>query len=72
MNCAQCQKPLTSYFQLSRVDVHGKTSSTIQLCSIICVLQYAYTYGTLRGVQGALAVKNTVSGLLSAIRGEKS
>lgn len=71
MNCAKCQKPLTSHFQLSRVDVHGKASSTIQLCSIVCVLQYAYAYGTLRSVQGALAVKNTVTGLIAAIRGAK-
>lgn len=66
--CAQCKNPLGSYFEVSSVSASGKVApKTVKTCSVLCLIQWAYNFGLMRGVQGLMQVKN----LVSMIRGKK-
>lgn len=70
LRCSYCNKPVQTYFQIARV-VGGTAKLQANVCSIACLAQWAYTYATFRGMQGVVAVKTAVTGLLDSLRGSR-
>ena len=76
MNCAKCNNPLDTYFKVERVGRDGKPTTTVNVCSLACLVQWAYDYATTAGVKLVMAAhgavqttKSVVGGLLKAIKG---
>lgn len=67
--CAHCRKPLGVHYVLKQVDSASTESTIFTVCSVLCLLQAAYTYGTVRGVQGAMLVKQTIKNLIGVMKG---
>lgn len=69
MKCQQCNNPMGTHYQLNHIDATGTTKSTVSVCSLICVVRFAYAYGAQRSAVGAMMLKHTVTQALSALRG---
>ncbi len=68
--CAKCQRPLRSYFNVARIDGNGNTTISAALCSIPCVISWAYGYATMVGMMGAAKAKGVVDQVLELFRGK--
>jgi hypothetical protein len=68
--CAKCQKPLRSYFKVERIAADGNTTISAALCSIPCVIGWAYGYATVVGMMGAAKAKGVVDQVLELLRGK--
>jgi hypothetical protein len=69
MTCQQCSNAMSSHYQLNHINTTGAVDGTVSVCSLICVVRFAYSYGTQRGAMGAMAIKQTVTQLLAALKG---
>ncbi len=67
--CAKCQKPLTSRFEIKRFDADGRPVLAVALCSISCLIPWAYQYATFAGTMAVGQVRHQVSRLLGALKG---
>lgn len=65
-HCAFCKKPLGSRYRLTRIDATGADRGAVDTCSLICVIQWAYSYSISRGVQATEKVKDTIERLQKA------
>lgn len=72
MTCAHCGKPVTGRFQIDRYDASGALKMSVTVCSLLCLVQWAYTHGVMKGFQGAFAAKNAFQQLLDSIKGPKT
>jgi len=55
--CVTCKKPLAGHYLVSAVDPQGTTKGTIQVCSIFCLVQWAYGFAARQGARGAMMVQ---------------
>jgi len=68
MNCAKCQKPLVARFEVKRFDAKGQKTVDVTLCSVSCLVQWAYQYATFAGTMAVGQVRNKVQQLLDALK----
>ena len=69
MNCETCKARLVAYYQLNRIEASGATQGTVDVCSIICLVKWAYTYGAQRTTMGVMMAKHVIGSALSSLRG---
>jgi len=67
--CAHCGRDLASHFQINRVEADGTLKSSVAICSFICMAQWAYSQGLMRGMQGAFAAKSAFDKLRALFKG---
>lgn len=65
INCVRCRKQLGPYFELARKNSDGSTISSVSICSLICLTQYAYEQATLAGFKLVVGAQ----GLVAQVRG---
>lgn len=69
--CANCEKPLRSFFEIKHV-VNGTPSpKMVQVCSILCLVQWGYKYGMTRGIAGLLSLRNELERMAETMKGRK-
>ena len=66
--CAKCQQPLRSHFKIERIHENGSTTVSASLCSIPCVISWAYGYATLMGMMGAAKAKSLLDNMLDLFK----
>jgi hypothetical protein len=69
--CAKCQRALRSHFKIERVHHSGSTTVSASLCSIPCVISWAYGYATMVGMMGAAKAKSLIDTVLDALQGKR-
>jgi hypothetical protein len=50
--CLHCKAPLTGFFEVVQHKADGATSKPVRVCSILCLLQYAYNFMLRQGAVG--------------------
>ena len=68
--CAKCQRPLSSYFKIERIDTVGNTTISAATCSIPCLIGWAYSYATMMGMMGAAKARSVVDRVLEILQGK--
>lgn len=66
--CAACGAPLENYFEVTRF-VGGASRGAVQVCSLLCVMNWSYAYGAQRVTSTLRDLKGAVSRVTSSIRG---
>lgn len=61
MICAHCKKPVVAHFKIEKVNGDGKSGSAVIVCSLVCLVQWAYEYGAQRGTQGVFLAKHALT-----------
>ena len=67
--CVHCRKQCSSCFEITRVDSHGAKHGPVIACSIVCLVQWAYTYSTMQGARMAYGAKSAFDNLVSTLKG---
>lgn len=63
--CANCRDRLDrGYFEITQYDRSGTAKGSVRVCSLKCIIQWAYTYAVNRGVQGIAMARNAIQNLL--------
>lgn len=58
MNCTICQRPLEDHFRIMHMDKNGTTGNIVLLCSVACIVRWAYDYSKQQGARAAFKVHN--------------
>jgi hypothetical protein len=59
--CAQCRGPLNrGRFQLTRFDPNGAHQGSVNLCSLLCLLNWTYRFSLKKGSQGINMFKDAI------------
>jgi len=66
--CAACGARLENYFEVTRF-AGGLPRGSVQVCSLVCVINWAYSYGAHRVTSTFQDLKAAVSRLASSVRG---
>jgi hypothetical protein len=69
VNCVTCHKPYSGFFEIRRVDRHGKDHGSVRVCSLPCVVRWAYDHGVARGVALSVKVKSVLDEVMAALKG---
>lgn len=69
LQCAHCKRPLTSRFEITQYNAQGSETIHVNVCSLICLVQWAYRYAAYQGQRGINAVKNALTQLGNALKG---
>jgi len=69
--CAYCHHQMLAYFKLQRFDARGDPALNVELCSLVCLLQWLHTTTIERGADAIAAAKGVFSRVVEAIRGPK-
>ncbi len=76
--CSTCRSTLADHFRLSRVARDGTVGGNITVCSLLCLVKWAYAAGAQRATMGVMLarhtigqVSNVVGQLVSSLRGEQ-
>jgi hypothetical protein len=67
--CAHCQRPLTSRFEITQYNSTGAQTIHVNVCSLICLIQWAYRYASYQGQRGIAAIKNAFTQIGNALKG---
>ena len=68
--CQQCRKNLRSYFQISKIDANGQRApKNVRVCSLVCLVQWAYNYGVQQGLHGIGMARNLLESITNTVRG---
>lgn len=70
MNCAYCKKELGDHFDLARVK-NGERVGVVQVCSLLCLMQWTYNYSVRQGVRGVVGLKTLVGQVVDTLRGKR-
>jgi hypothetical protein len=69
VTCLFCDKPSKTYFRVSRTNSTGaENGKAVFLCSILCLIRWAYAYGVKRGVEGVATIQGAIGRLVSAAK----
>jgi hypothetical protein len=73
MTCARCNAPLDgrARFEITRFDGNDKNRGTVTTCGLLCLVQWAYAATTMRGAMAVGMARNTITNLITSIRGPK-
>jgi len=69
--CAHCGHPMLAYFKLQRFDANGDPKMNVELCSLVCLLQWLHTTTVERGADAVAAAKGAFTRLVDMFRGPK-
>lgn len=69
MNCAQCSRPVVAHYRITRVDANADTKLDIVVCSVICLIQWAYAHAAEQSVKVATAAKGALGHLADLLKG---
>lgn len=67
--CAHCRRPLGPRFEVRRFDGRGEERGIVNVCSLICLCQWAYGAAVRHGVAGVIGMKDALSNLAAMFRG---
>jgi len=68
--CAHCRRPVPGVrFEITRYNREGEKKGALNVCSLICLVQWSYGAAISQGVSGVMAVKDTLSNLSNMLRG---
>ena len=70
--CLSCRQPLQSHFQIVHYDASKTPTMTVTVCSIKCLVTWAYEYATLTGVKAVYQTKSFITGIVDMLKGSKS
>lgn len=68
--CAKCQKPLQARFEIKRFDAREQQTIAVAVCSVSCLVQWAYQYATFASTMAVGQVRHQVGRLLDALKGK--
>lgn len=54
--CATCKKPLAGHYRVTAIGANAQERGTIRTCSVLCLIQWAYSFAAERTTQGAMMV----------------
>lgn len=67
--CSVCAKrDAPTYFRVVRVSPGGAESPLTTVCSIKCLLSWAYTFATLQGTRMAYGVREAIKQFFGALK----
>ena len=69
LECAHCKRALTSRFEITQYNTAGSPKLNVNVCSLICLVQWAYRYAAYQGQRGIDAVKNAFAQIQNALKG---
>jgi hypothetical protein len=52
-----------------RKNAAGENVGAVRVCSIVCLIQWAYGFGVGRGVAGAVGLKRAILNFLESVKG---
>ena len=67
--CIHCKKYLSNYFEVTRYNNLKENKGSVKVCSILCLINWSYSYGTQQTVKMAQGIKNLLAQLGQAIKG---
>jgi hypothetical protein len=57
--CINCRKPFSAgHYRVVKVNQAGADTGTVRVCSVVCLIQWAYAYGTQMGARIVSNVRN--------------
>jgi len=69
MRCVFCERASSSYFKVCKTDAAGvERGKPIYVCSILCLIRWAYGYTTKRGIESVQAVRDAVGRLVGGTK----
>jgi hypothetical protein len=71
LTCVHCKKNMAGYFEVTRVENSGARRGTVRVCSLVCLLNWAYALTLKRGVQGAQLIRNAFISISEALKGPR-
>lgn len=69
--CSACSKTGGSYFRVLRGDANGVEAPLVVVCSLTCLLKWAYTYAAMQGMRLAYGAKSTWQKLVEGLKGAR-
>ncbi len=67
--CIQCKNGFPrGYFQITKIKADGSEEGSVCVCSIICLIQYAYAYAGRLGQRGLAGVENVIKKIAGAFQ----
>jgi hypothetical protein len=68
--CEQCRKPFgQSHFAIIKYDQNNVATSTVSVCSLLCLAQFAYAACVNAGIKGVFVAQNTFARVKAALFG---
>ena len=69
--CSTCKRILGDYFEVTRHTVDGTATGSVRVCSLLCLINWAYAYGAHRATGAIKGVRDAVARLGASIRGPR-
>lgn len=70
-HCAHCKQRLGACFEVTKINAMGGRVGSVRVCSLKCLINWAYTYGIRRGAEGVNILKTTFQEILKLLKGGK-
>ena len=69
--CKHCKNSLEriSHFEVTRFNRKGEREGSVNVCSILCLMNWSYNYAVRRGVAGVLSVREAIARIGHALKG---
>jgi hypothetical protein len=71
MTCPACRRPSRSFFEITRFDVDGVRRGAVQVCSLPCVIRWAYGQAATSTAMIASRIGSTVDEIMAALTGNR-
>jgi hypothetical protein len=65
--CANCQREPKTYFEIRHYRDGTPSPKTVCVCSIVCLMRWAYSYGMQKGIAGVVNLQM----LIETLKGKK-
>ena len=70
--CVQCKRYLGDCFEVTRYSATRENKGSVRVCSLLCLINWAYFYGTQRVAAGIQGAKEVFDRIGTALRGPKA
>ncbi len=71
IHCAHCKQRLGACFEVTKIDAAGTNKGAVRVCSLKCLINWAYTYGIRRGSEGVTILKTAFQEISKLLKGGK-
>lgn len=71
--CLHCKRSLRAHFEIQHVNPDRqdpKPPPIVRVCSIKCLMGWAYAYTARRGTQGIMMFKNAINKITQTVKGK--
>lgn len=73
LRCVSCRNPLRAYFAITYTNRAGDTHpDTVRVCSVRCLLSWAYAHALQKGLQGFMQLRTVVDRAQELVKGKRS